>query len=100
MYSLFLLPKTHLFVAAGMASIKPLYIIPAFFIGKFTSDAFALSMGKYASDNLDSIISNILLWQSISGLAASVLMLFAISFFDWRALIQKKKFVLNFKIFK
>lgn len=46
MYSLFLLPKTHLFVAAGMASIKPLYIIPAFFIGKFTSDAFALSMGE------------------------------------------------------
>ena len=100
MYSLFLLPKTHLFVAAGMASIKPLYIIPAFFIGKFTSDAFALSMGKYASDNLDSIMSNILSWQSISGLTASLFMLFAILFVDWRSLIQKKKFVLNFKIFK
>jgi len=45
-------------------------------------------------------MSNILSWQSISGLTASLFMLFAILFVDWRSLIQKKKFVLNFKIFK
>ena len=99
-YSLLPLPTTPLFVAAGIANIGPLYIIPAFFIGKFTSDSIALSMGKYASENIDSIKSNILSWQSITGLAASLLMIFAILFIDWRTLIQKKKFVLEFKIFK
>jgi len=33
-YSLLPLPTTPLFLAAGMAKIKPLYIIPAFFVGK------------------------------------------------------------------
>ena len=37
-YSLLPLPTTPLFLAAGMAKIKALYIIPSFFIGKFTSD--------------------------------------------------------------
>src|SRR6202008_1802359 len=48
-YSLLPLPTTPLFVAAGMAKLKPIHIIPAFFIGKFTSDTVALLMGKYAA---------------------------------------------------
>lgn len=99
-YSLLPLPTTPLFVAGGIARIKPLYIIPAFFVGKFTSDATALSMGKYASENVDKIKSDIFSWQSISGLTASLLLLFAILFIDWRTLIQKKKFKLKFKILK
>ena len=99
-YSLLPLPTTPLFVAGGMAKIKPLYIIPAFFIGKFTSDTIALSMGKYASENVDKLKSDLLSWQSIVGLTASLLMLLALLFIDWRSLIQKKKFVLKFKIFK
>jgi len=39
-YSLLPLPTTPLFLAGGMAKIKPIYIIPAFFIGKFTSEPF------------------------------------------------------------
>jgi hypothetical protein len=58
-------------VAAGMARIRATYIIPAFFIGKFISDATALSMGKYASENLDSIRSDIFSWKSIVGLLGS-----------------------------
>jgi membrane protein YqaA with SNARE-associated domain len=54
-YSLLPLPTTPLFVAAGMSRVKALYIIPAFFVGKFTS---------------------------------------------WRTLIQNKKFLLKFNIFK
>ncbi len=99
-YSLLPLPTTPLFVAGGMAKIKPLYIIPAFFIGKFTSDTIALSMGKYASENIDKIKSDLLSWQSICGLLASLLMLGALLFIDWRTLIQKKKLSLKFKIFK
>ena len=99
-YSLLPLPTTPLFVAGGIARLKPLYIIPAFFVGKSISDTVALSMGKYASENMDTIKSNLLSWQSISGLAVSLLMLFALLFIDWRSLIQKKQFVLKFKILK
>lgn len=99
-YSLLPLPTTPLFVAAGMSRISPLYIIPAFFIGKFTSDTVALSMGKFASENVKTLKENIFSWQSITGLAGSLLLLGALLFIDWRTLIQKKKFVLKFKIFK
>ncbi len=99
-YSLLPLPTTPLFVAGGMAKVKPLYIIPAFFIGKFTSDTIALSMGKYASENIDKIKSDLFSWQSIVGLTGSLLLLFALLFIDWRSLIQKRKLTLKFKIFK
>jgi membrane protein DedA with SNARE-associated domain len=99
-YSLLPLPTTPLFVAGGIARIKPLYIIPAFFVGKFTSDTIALSMGKYASENIDKLREDLFSWQSICGLLGSFLMLAALLFIDWRSLIQKKKFVLRFKIFK
>ncbi|MGZ3864650.1 MAG: hypothetical protein ACXVPN_06285 [Bacteroidia bacterium] len=99
-YSLLPLPTTPLFVAAGMARVKPLNIIPAFFIGKLTSDSIAMSMGKFASENLDKIKSDVWSWQSIAGLTASLLLLLALLFVDWRTLIQKKKLTLKFRIFK
>ncbi|HXU28300.1 MAG TPA: hypothetical protein VN698_13800 [Bacteroidia bacterium] len=99
-YSLLPLPTTPLFVAGGIARIEPLYIIPAFFVGKFTSDTVAVLTGKFASENVDKLKSSLLSWQSICGLTASLLMLCALLFIDWRSLIQKKKFVLKFKIFK
>ena len=99
LYSLLPLPTTPLFVAGGVARVKPLYIIPAFFIGKFTSDTIALSMGKYASENLESLKQNLYSWQSITGLIGSLLLLFALLFIDWRTLIQHKKLVLKFRIF-
>ena len=99
-YSLLPLPTTPLFVAAGMSRMGPLYIIPAFFIGKFTSDTIALSMGKFASENVNTLEENIFSWQSITGLTGSLLLLCALLFIDWRSLIQQKKLVLKFKIFK
>ena len=99
-YSLLPLPTTPLFLGAGISKIKPLYIIPAFIVGKLTSDTAALLVGKYASENIESIIDNTFSWQSIAGLALSVGLLFGLFFIDWRTLIQKKKLVFNFKIWK
>jgi len=99
-YSLLPLPTTPLFVAGGMAKITPLYIIPAFFAGKFISDTVALLIGEFALTNLNSLESNILSWKSAVGLVVSLLLLCALLFIDWRTLIQKKKFLLTFKIFK
>lgn len=99
-YSLLPLPTTPLFLAGGIAKIKPLYIIPAFFVGKLTSDATALSMGKFAFENMNQITSDIFSWKSIIGLTGSFLLLFALLFIDWRTLIQQKKLKLKFNILK
>ena len=99
-YSLLPLPTTPLFVAAGMAKIRALYIIPAFFIGKFTSDTITVHLGKYASENAKNMIEGALSWKSITSLVVGLLLLCALLFVDWRSLIQKQKFQLKFKIWK
>ena len=99
-YSLLPLPTTPLFLGAGISKIKAIYIVPAFLVGKFTSDAIALHIGKYASENSQSIIQDALSWKSISGLIIGFLMLFCLFFINWRTLIQHKKLVFSFSVFK
>jgi membrane protein DedA with SNARE-associated domain len=99
-YSLLPLPTTPLFLAAGMAKIKPLYIIPAFFIGKFISDSVTVHLGKYASNHARNIMEQALSWKSIVSLLMGLLLICALLFVDWRILIQKKKLRLKFKIWK
>jgi membrane protein DedA with SNARE-associated domain len=99
-YSLLPLPTTPLFVAAGMAKMKPLFIIPAFFFGKFISDAILVHLGKFGAENAESILLGAISWESISSLALGLLLISALLFIDWRSLIQKRKFNLNFRIWK
>ncbi len=99
-YSLLPLPTTPLFLAAGISKLKAIYIIPAFLIGKFASDTLALHAGKYASENIQNIIDKASSWKSIASFVMSLFFLFCLLFIDWRMLIQKKKLVLNFKIWK
>ena len=99
-YSLLPLPTTPLFIAGGMAKMKPYLIIPAFMIGKFTSDAVAVFMGKYAAENTSSVIDGIISVKSAIGLVFGVLLVFAFLFIDWRSWLQEKKFRINLKIWK
>jgi len=99
-YSLLPLPTTPLFLAGGMAKIKPLYIIPAFFVGKFTSDAITVHLGKYASEHTKSILEQALSWKSVASLVVGLLLISALLFIDWRSLLQMKKFRLKFRIWK
>jgi len=99
-YSLLPLPTTPLFLAAGMAKIKPLYIIPAFFIGKFTSDAIIVNIGKYAAEHTQSILEEALSWKSIISLLVGLFLICILLFVDWRSLIQKKKLQMKFMIWK
>ncbi len=98
-YSLLPLPTTPLFLAGGIAKIRPVYIIPAFFVGKFTSDAITVNLGKYASEHLDTLFDTSS-WKSIASLIVWLLFLGAVLFVDWRSLIQQKVFMLNFRIWK
>ena len=99
-YSLLPLPATPLFLGGGISKIKARYIIPWFILGKLVSDTFALHVGKYASENAQSIIEDTLSWKSITSLLFGFLLIFALFFIDWRTLIQKKKLLFNFKIWK
>jgi membrane protein YqaA with SNARE-associated domain len=99
-YSLLPLPTTPLFVAAGMANLRPLYIIPAFFVGKFTSDTILVHLGKYGTENTEKILQGAFSWQSFLSMGLGLLMISALLFIDWRSLIQRKEFRLNFKIWK
>ncbi len=99
-YSLLPLPTTPLFIAGGMAKMKPLFIIPAFFVGKFTSDMLAVLMGKYAAENTPSIMEGVISWKSITGLILGLFLLTVLLFIDWRKFIREKKLHLNFKIWK
>jgi membrane protein YqaA with SNARE-associated domain len=99
-YSLLPLPTTPLFLAGGMAKIRPLSIIPAFLVGKFTSDTIVVNLGKYTSENTQNLLDGVLSWETISSLFVGLLFLFFVLFIDWRSLIQKNKFQLNFRIWK
>jgi len=99
-YSLLPLPTTPLFIAAGMAKVRPFYIIPAFFIGKFTSDTVLVYFGKYSTLNVESMLQGSYQWQSITSVCVGIFMLSSLLFIDWRSLIQSKIFRLNFKIWK
>jgi len=83
-----------------MVKINALYILPAFFVGKFTSDSITVHLGKYASAHAKTMVEEALSWKSITSLVVGLLLLCALLVVDWRSLIQKKKFQLNFKIWK
>ncbi len=99
-YSLLPLPTTPLFIAGGMANLKPIYIIPAFIVGKFTSDALAVFMGKFAADHASEVWNGVVSWQSLTGLIFGLLLVAAFLFIDWRSLLRDRRLRFNLKIWK
>jgi membrane protein DedA with SNARE-associated domain len=99
-YSLLPLPTTPLFVAAGMAKLKPYHVLPGFIVGKLISDTIAVLTGKYAAENTQNLVRGMVSWKSVAGLIAGLLLVFVFVFVDWRTLIQKKEFALKFNIWK
>jgi membrane protein YqaA with SNARE-associated domain len=98
LYTLLPLPSTPLFTAAGVARIRAINIIPAFLVGKFTSDMVMVFTGEYLAKNAQQVSSGFITWKSITGTAIGVLIISIFLFIDWRILIQEKKFRLNFRI--
>ena len=94
------LPTTPLFVAAGMAKLKPYVVIPPFVIGKLASDTIAVLMGKYAVDNGMRLMDGMLSAKSIGGFAVGLLLLFLLLFVDWRTLHDSGKLTLKFAIWR
>ena len=100
LYTLMPLPSTPLFTAAGMARIKTINIIPAFLVGKFTSDMVMVLSGDYAAKNAQALAQGFLSWKTISGTVLGVILVCVFLFIDWRTLLVEKKFRLSFHIWK
>ncbi|MBS1948085.1 MAG: hypothetical protein JST47_09990 [Bacteroidetes bacterium] len=99
-YTLLPVSSTPLFIAGGIARMKPHYLVPSFFIGKFVSDALAVHMGDYAMENTSDLLTGIISWQSVSAMLFFLLLLFCLLFIDWRTLLQKNRLRLKFNIWK
>jgi membrane protein YqaA with SNARE-associated domain len=100
LYTLVPLPSTPLFTAAGVAKIKTLNIIPAFFAGKFISDTAMVIAGDYVVKNVASIVHGFLSWKSLLGTIIGLVVICLFLFTNWRHLFEEKKFRLSFKIWK
>ena len=99
-YSVSPLPTTPLFTAAGLAKIKPLQIIPPFFVGKAISDAAMLFAGRTAFLSAADLAFGVFSVRGVVTAVGTVLCIGVFLFLDWRALLQEKKLRLNFHIWK
>jgi membrane protein YqaA with SNARE-associated domain len=97
-YSLIPLPTTPLFLAGGMARMKPLYMVLPFMVGKFIGDMTAVLTANYAAENIEDLKEGMISWKSILSLALGLILVFALLFIDWETLIRQKKLKLKFSI--
>jgi membrane protein YqaA with SNARE-associated domain len=99
-YAVTPLSTTALFMAAGVAKVKPSHTLPPFFCGKLLSDAIMIFSGFYAANNFKALVNGIYSPKAIVMLALGLVVIAWFLFLDWRALLQQKKFKFNFKIWK
>jgi membrane protein YqaA with SNARE-associated domain len=100
LYSLLPLSTTALFSAAGLARIKPLQILPPFFVGKFISDGVMLFSGGYAIHNSADLVYGTITWRGVTTMVVGLVVLGAFLFLDWRLLLERRKLKLTFNIWK
>ena len=97
-YSLTPLSTTALFTAAGVARVPMPYLLAAFAMGKFTSDAAMVFTGKYAAGASIDLFHGKVSWPSVAAGVLGVVVIAATLFIDWKALLEHKKLRLRFNI--
>ena len=100
LYTLMPLPSTPLFTAAGVARMRTITLIPAFFVGKFVSDAIMVFTGDYVAHNVIHITHDLLSWKALVGTIFGLVIICLFLFINWRKLLQEKKFTMSFNIWK
>jgi membrane protein YqaA with SNARE-associated domain len=100
LYSLLPLSTTALFSAAGLARIKPIQILPPFFVGKFVSDAVMLFTGEYALHNSVDLVYGTFSWKGMATIATGLAILAVVLFLDWRRLLERRQVRFDFRIWK
>lgn len=100
LYTLLPVSSTPLFIAGGIARMKPRFLIPAFFVGKLASDSLAVFMGNYAVENTSSLLAGAFPLQSIIALLFFLFLMVCLLFIDWHSLILRHTLRLRFNIWK
>jgi membrane protein YqaA with SNARE-associated domain len=100
LYTLTPLSTTALFTAAAAARVRPLHILPPFFVGRLITDGVLVFSGKYASANLSDLLQGQANWKTILTVVAGLVVIGGFLFIDWRSLLEKGNVRLNFKILK
>ena len=100
LYTLLPLSSTPLFIAGGIARVSPFYMLPAFIVGKFTTDSIAVFMGKYAAENSDDFLAGTVSAGSVVAILLFFVLMFLLLFLNWRALIHDHKIQFKFNIWK
>lgn len=99
-YSISPLPTTPLFSAGGLAKVRPILLIPPFFVGKFISDAVMLYSGRTAFTSLAELFQGTFSLKGLTVAVLSVIVICGFLFLDWRLLIEKRKVRFNVFIWK
>lgn len=100
LYSLLPLSSTALFFAAGLARVKPIHVLPPFFVGKFVSDAIMLFSSGYAIQHMSQVGSDLLSWKSLTIILTGLLLIAAFLFLDWRRVLEHKQVRFKFHIWR
>lgn len=99
-YSLTPLSTTALFTAAGAARVDPRPILPAFFMGKFISDAVMVFGSRSTIRNFGDVLKGRGDPKSVAAAALGVLLIALFLFIDWRELLQRRRLSLRFRILR
>jgi len=99
-YTLTPLPATVLFAAAGIAKIKPRQILIPFFVGRFIGYGILMLAIQTAVGGIRRFRHGATSWIALLTGVFGFMVMFAVLFIDWRALLERSRFRLRFKIWK
>ena len=100
LYTLTPLPGTVLFAAAGIAKMKPSRILAPYYCGRFIGCAILILAVEFAVRDIRAFRHGTVTSVGILTAIVGLLVLFAVLFIDWRALLERNKFRFRFKIWK
>lgn len=99
-YSLTPLSTTALFTAAGAARVDPRPVLPAFFLGKFVSDAVMVFGSRSTIRSFGDILKGQRSPKSMVLSALGLMLISLVLFIDWRELLQRRRLTLRFRILR
>jgi membrane protein YqaA with SNARE-associated domain len=100
LYSLTPLSTTALFVAAGVAKVRILYVLIGFFFGRFISYTLLALSTRVVATNINNLFDGVISLESLLSAIAGLGVIFLFIFIDWKVLFKSKKLRLNFAIWK
>jgi hypothetical protein len=83
-----------------MAKVRPIYLLPPFFLGKLISYTVLILAGQYVVSGPGGLFSGVLTWKGALTALVGLLLILGVLFIDWKKLLLKKVLRLNFRVWK